>query len=199
MIGTRFPSITSEEAISILARELAREKAIVVSGGAIGTDVAAHLAALRVGGETIVIAPQGLGTLPAGWRAPLLDEGRERMLLLSPFGVMQVQTKQTPVVRNRLVAALSEAIVVGEAGLSSGTMHCLNNGREMGVPLFLLEAPKDASGELHRLHKALRRGGARVYTHREASDPALVREILAAARERARVLAEIREAQLDLF
>ncbi|MCC5875385.1 MAG: DNA-processing protein DprA [Candidatus Sumerlaeia bacterium] len=199
MIGTRQPASSSSRAIDVLAGLIVKDGGIIVSGGAIGTDLVAHLAALRGGGETIVAVPQGLGCLPTDWRSPLLKEGGGRLLLLSPFGVMQEPTRQTPVVRNRLIAALSEALVVGEAGMTSGTMHCLRAAREMGVPLFLLRCGEEAEPGVRNFQENMSDEGARIFEAAEADTVELKEEILTAATRRREELAAIREAQLRLF
>lgn len=199
IIGTRQPSEPSTRAVEVLAGGLVADGGIIVSGGAIGTDMAAHVASLRGGGETIVVVPQGLGCLPAGWRSSLFEGAGDRLLLLSPFGVMQEPTRQTPVIRNRLIAALSEALVVGEAGMNSGTMHCLRAAQEMGVPLFLLRVDRDGDADVARFQATMERAGARLYTTDEAGSGDLKEEIFAAAKRRCSDLAAIRDAQLRLF
>lgn len=202
MIGTRTPCGPSEEAMESLAGNLAGRGAVVVSGAAIGTDMAAHRGALHAGGGTIACVPLGLGRIdPAQWRRELLSAEPGRVLLLSSFGVHQKPDRRTPAIRNRLIAALAEAVVVGEAHPGSGTLICLDHARQLGVPVFFLDAVawSGGAGELPGFHRALEMEGARGFTPGEVRGEELALAIEgAAARFRAEVLAH-RRAQMQLF
>lgn len=202
MIGTREPTTAGAEVMGLLAGALARSGAVIVSGAALGVDMAAHAGAIRGGGATIACLPQGLHRIDGGrWRPALLHAPKGRVLLLSPFGANQWPTRQTPVIRNRLIAALSEVLVVGEASMGSGTFHCLGAARRMGVPVFFLDAADrgGAPEELLRFHRALEARGARRFRAGEAGGGELPRAIEeAAARFRAEALAR-EGAQTQLF
>lgn len=202
IIGTRKASAASLELVAALAAELARFGATVVSGAADGTDMAAHLAALRAGGATVAVTVAGMSALPLGMDRPALPEAAAehggRLLAISPFPPEQSPTRSTPVLRNRLIASLAEAIVVGEAGAQSGTMHCVRAGMELRRPVLLLEAP-DAPPELRALHRALAHRGARVLSASAWRDGRAATLALLLAREH-RAAAQTAEAgQLDLL
>ncbi len=202
VIGTRNAGPASLVAVEALSTRLADEGAPVVSGAAAGTDLAAHRAALEAGGSTVACLPFGLGFVANpdfGGRAFLADEPG-RALLLSPFAHGQRPTRQTPVVRNRLIAAFSHAVVVGEAQPESGTYHCAAFALRIGRPVFVLRAEEPAPAELRRLQRQVTaRNGGRVYTAEECYGEALAREVLAAAGRFARKERRREAAQPDLL
>lgn len=181
---------------------LVREGAVIVSGAAKGTDLGAHRAALEAGGRTIACLPFGIGFL-AGRTASsrhLLSGGQEDVLLLSPFPGSQPPTRQTPVVRNRLIAAFAQAVVVGEAREGSGTYHCVRFAMRLGRPVFVLRAPEEGTPALEQLrHEAVRRNGGRMVEREECLGEALGREVAGRARAFAAGEGQRARAQADLL
>lgn len=201
VIGTREPTAESLAAIEALAGQLARDGAVIVSGAAIGTDMAAHRAALHHGRPTIACVPSGLGSITVDhWRRELIPHlGSDRLLLLAPFPWEQTVTRQTPIVRNRLTAALGEAMVIGEAPIDSGTHSCARVALDLRVPIFFLARGRTADKQLALMQQGMQQRGARRFDLDEAYDPSLARAILAAA---ARHRSEDRrqgQAQTQLF
>ncbi|MBE0476854.1 MAG: DNA-protecting protein DprA [Coriobacteriia bacterium] len=117
----------------------ARSGITVVSGGAIGCDQEAHRAALEAAGTTVAVLGCGADVdYPRGAGA-LLDEIRRRGACVSELPWGREPTRWAFVERNRLIAALSAALLVVEAGLPSGTFStadfALEAGREvLAVP-----------------------------------------------------------------
>lgn len=109
----------------------------IVSGGARGVDAAAHRAALDGGGRTIAVLAGGLDRpSPASSRSLFIDMVRHGGTLISesPPGV-RPRPHFFPH-RNRLIAALSDAVVVIQAALRSGSAHTAVAARAQGKPLF---------------------------------------------------------------
>jgi DNA processing protein len=173
-VGTREPTALAEELAHLLAYQLASAGVTVVSGGARGIDHAAHRGALEGGGATIIVLPAGLAALESHrWDHWLADDHvADRMLFLSPFPPETPISRQTPVIRNRLTAALAEAVVVVEAGQTSGTWHCVRHAESLAVPVFVPGNPGAGS----------RGSGRRIFEARSVSSSDLARDVLAAAR-----------------
>lgn len=201
VIGTRQPTPETSAAMEALAGVLAEAGTIIVSGAARGTDMAAHRGALSHGAPTIACVPAGLATFDVPiWRKEFLPHyGTERLLLLSPFTETQPTTKQTPIVRNRLIAALAEAVVIGEAGLQSGTYHCARFALELGVPVFFLRLPSVGDAALAFVHRRLENRGAQGFTLDDVFGERLPRAIADAARAHREACRAANEAQLRLF
>ncbi len=169
-------SLTSIEA---LAGELAHRDACIVSGGARGTDCAAHRGALQAGGSTIVVVPCALEDLHLGtWRKELTKLwDLQRTLFLSPFALGHRVQRSSPILRNRLIAALAWATVAGQTGLTGGTNHFIACARQLRLPLFVL-ATRTNEERLLQAQETLIQRGARLFSAEAALDAGLAEEIV---------------------
>ncbi|MGB8932892.1 MAG: DNA-processing protein DprA, partial [Anaeromyxobacteraceae bacterium] len=148
-----------------LAREislgLARSGVTVVSGGAAGVDGVAHRAALEAGGHTIAVFGTGIDVAYPREHGGLFDEiVASGGALLSELPDGAPPTAWTFPRRNRIVAALSEAVVVVRAGLRSGALITAAIARRLGIPVFAV--PGDVRERLSAGPNGLLREGARV-------------------------------------
>jgi DNA processing protein len=116
---------------------LAKHQVTVVSGMAIGVDSAAHRSALRAGGRTIAVLGTGIDVCYPRSAQDLYEEipGAGAVISEAPPGTEVNRSVFGP--RNRIIAGISKAVVVAEAGLPSGTMQtanfALDYGREVGA------------------------------------------------------------------
>jgi DNA processing protein len=185
-----------------LASSLSGQGAIIVSGAAHGTDMAAHRGALAVGGGTIAILPMGIPVGGLDRLSPLLDTLTDPALLLmvAPFALSQIISRTTPVIRNRLIATLAHAVVVGEAGPQSGTLHCVRFARELGIPIFLLRDPHiPRDPDLNAIHEGLIRQGASPFSVDDCWGTELAARIVRVARLDQDQRRAAERAQLSLF
>lgn len=137
--GSRRACENSLGDVTRLCETLGSEGWVIISGGARGTDEAAHLAAVRSGPGTIVVLPTGV--LRPNLRKELtkhLEAGKA--LLISEFFPEQGWTVGCAMQRNRILVALSRAIVVVEPGSTGGTGGTGRIAQKLGVPLFVLES-----------------------------------------------------------
>ena len=123
IVGTREPSEAGVARAGRLARELAAAGVVVVSGLARGIDRAAHAGALEVGGRTVAVIGTPIDTAYPVEHAALQQEICERHLLVSPFAPGKRVFPSNFPQRNRLMAALTDATCIIEAGETSGTLH----------------------------------------------------------------------------
>lgn len=134
IVGTRRCSERGRRLAEQLAEGLARAGVLVISGGALGIDGAAHTGALLGAGRTWVVLPTPLAR-PAPPRNRALFE---RVLAGGGAWLTEVEEeagKHTFFMRNRLVAALAHLVVVVEAKLESGTRHTVDFARALGRPV----------------------------------------------------------------
>ncbi len=161
VVGARSTDEYGRDLARRLARGLARAGVSVISGGALGVDAAAHEGALEAGGHTVAVLGCGVDVAyPASHRdlfARILAGGGA-LLSEQPDG-HQAAPWDFPR-RNRLVAALSDAVVVVRAGRRSGALITAAQARELGVPV--LAVPGDADQPLSAGPIDLLRTGARV-------------------------------------
>jgi DNA processing protein len=161
VVGTRLPDDYGREVTRELARGLARRGVTVVSGGAAGVDGVAHRAALEEGGHTIAVFGTGIDVAYPREHAPLFEEIVARGgALVSELPDGAPPAPWTFPRRNRIVAALSEAVVVVRAGLRSGALITASIARRLGVGVFAV--PGDVRERLSAGPNGLLREGARV-------------------------------------
>jgi DNA processing protein len=125
----------------------------IVSGGAYGIDGMAHRAALASDGTTVAFLAGGVDRFyPLGHEA-LLSRIAETGAVVSELPCGAAPTKWRFLQRNRLIAAASDATVVLEAGLRSGSLNTAGHAAALGRPLGAVPGPvtSPASAGCHRL------------------------------------------------
>jgi DNA processing protein len=158
IVGARRASEEGRQIARELARAVASAGGLVVSGGALGVDTAAHRAAVELGAPTLVVLPSPLSAPHPSSNRRLFDE------VLQAGGLWLSETEQIRgrgafCARNRLIAALAQVVVVVEGRAGSGTLHTVAAACRLGRHLAPVPwALSDPRGEVGR--EALRRGGA---------------------------------------
>jgi DNA processing protein len=149
VIGTRNPSPRGCQCACAWAAEVVRAGASVLSGAAPGIDLESHCAALQAGGNTVIVPPIGLRNYspPDALRKQLRGPN---WLMLSNLAPDTPAARWTPVERNRLVAALADAVLVIETPLRSGTAYVirfvLRRKGPVLVPQYTPPVPESARG-----------------------------------------------------
>ncbi len=135
IVGTRTPSQEGYEISSIMAEKLTEENCCVVSGFASGCDEAAHHGCLQARGKTIAVIPSGhlnvLKTSRALYNMIIINGG----LIISELPPNAKAEKYSFLDRNRLIAAISEGIIIIEGGLRGGTSHTVKFAKEYNKPV----------------------------------------------------------------
>ena len=155
IVGTRGSTLYGERVTREIAGALARAGVAIVSGLARGIDGTAHRAALAADGRTVAVLGTGVDVAyPAAHRA-LHGEIAARGLLLSQELPGDRATSGSFPKRNRIIAALTQAIIVIEAPVRSGALitaeHMLDLGRTVAVVPGPIDSPQSAgSNELMR-------------------------------------------------
>jgi DNA processing protein len=161
IVGSRDTDEYGADVARELAAGLARAGVSVISGGARGVDGAAHLGALEAGGHTVAVLGTGVDVVyPAQHRTLFarILEGGGALVSELPDGTIGLP-RNFPA-RNRIIAALSRAVVVVRAGRKSGALGTADWARRQGVPVFAV--PGDVRDELSAGPLALLRSGARL-------------------------------------
>ena len=168
IVGTRKPTDYGREIAYDLAYKVAAKGAVVVSGLAFGIDSVAHRAALDAGGLTVAVLGTAIDQIyPAAHRGlaeEIIEKGGMVMSEVAP-GVRfqwQNEAKKCFLERNRLIAGLSDMVVIPEAAERSGSlntaMHALDQGRE------IFAAPGDIARPMSRgCNRLIAKGGAMPY------------------------------------
>jgi DNA processing protein len=141
IVGARRSTVRAREVAERLGRALARAGTPVASGMALGIDGAAHRGALAAAGDTIAVLGRGADrAYPAAHRG-LFREIVGRGLVVSEF------LPGTPALphhfprRNRILAALSSAVVVVEAGATSGALITVDHALDLGIDVWSVPGP----------------------------------------------------------
>jgi len=125
-----------------LAATLVRSGIVVVSGGALGIDAAAHRGALDAGGRTWAVTGTGSDHCFPTEHAPLYAEiAASSGAMVWPFAPAANARAGGFMLRNRVLTALSDAVVVVQAGLPSGALHAAACAIRQRVPLWVVPVP----------------------------------------------------------
>jgi DNA processing protein len=149
IIGTRKPSKYSRAMTHQLASSLSKSGVCVVSGGAMGIDAIAHTGAGSC--RTISVLPCGIDIKYPAVNKNLLAEIEKNGLLLSQFTSGFRAAPWSFVVRNEVVVALGDVLVVAEAELGSGSMRSVEFALEMGKQIFVIPHRLQESSATNRL------------------------------------------------
>lgn len=155
IVGTRKPSKYSRETVYKLANELSKSGVCVVSGGAMGIDAIAHSGAGA--SNTIAVLPCGIDIKYPSVNKNLLTDIETQGLLISQFEPSQKARPWSFVVRNELVVALGDILVVAEAELNSGSMRSVEFALAMKKEIYVLP---QRLGESSATNKLLADGNA---------------------------------------
>lgn len=143
IVGTRRPSNYTRQFTYSLAKALASRGVCIVSGAAMGVDAIAHEGA----GEdnTIAVVANGLNIRYPALNRTLIEGIENKGLVLSQFNDGFRATGWSFVVRNELVVALGDILIVTEAALDSGSMRSVEYALKMGKEIFVLPQRLDES------------------------------------------------------
>lgn len=141
VVGTRSPTPYGQSQAERFAGAFVRAGLVVVSGLARGIDEVAHRTALEHGGETLAVLGCGVDRpWPSG---ALSDRLAREGLLLSEYEPGTPPARHHFPLRNRLIAALSSAVVVIEAAFRSGSLITAHWANEQGRAVFALPGRVD--------------------------------------------------------
>ena len=134
MVGTRRPSSYTKNMTFTLAKALKDSGAVVVSGAAMGVDAQAHKGAYP---STIAVMANSLDIKAPASNKGLIESLSKEALCLSEYPVSTHPTSYSFVQRNRIVVGLSDAVVLCEADLKSGTMHSAKFALQFNKPIYV--------------------------------------------------------------
>ena len=138
IVGTRIPTDCGIKACSSVVEGLAEEgfNPLIVSGLAIGIDVAAHRAALRNSLETVAVLPCGIDSIyPSQNREVAIQMlGKGGVMTEFPRGVKPLRTNFLQ--RNRIIAGMGEALVVIESRIAGGSLSTVRYASQYDRDIF---------------------------------------------------------------
>jgi len=138
VVGTRKPSLRGLHESFKLGMDLGRSNIGVVSGLALGIDSASHKGNLVTGGESVAVFGSGVDTIyPKSNKALAGDLLQSNGAIISEFPLGESPLKFNFPKRNRVIAGLSNSLIIVQAPTKSGSLitgdFALNNGRSVYV------------------------------------------------------------------
>lgn len=160
IVGTRSATDYGKAFCEKLVADLKNSKAIIVSGLAYGIDVYAHKAALKNEMETIGVMAHGLDRIYPGLHRSIAEKMVEHGGLLTEYLPGTKPDKENFPQRNRIVAGISDAVVIVEAAKKGGaliTAEIANsyNRDVFAVPGRLNDYFSEGCNHLIKLNKAV--------------------------------------------
>lgn len=138
VVGTRKPSYESIEISRRICGAMAAMNAVVVSGGALGIDSAAHEGALAANGKTVCVMGCGLGYGYLRENEPLRKRISQSGALVTEYPPLSGVTRASFPERNRIISGMSMGVLVVEAGERSGSLITARKANEQGRDIFAI-------------------------------------------------------------
>ncbi len=136
VIGTRQPSFYGKEICEELIRDLKPYDATILSGLAHGIDSLAHQSALKYDLATYGILGHGLKQIYPAKNKKLANAMCEKGGLITEFGFYTAPDRENFPKRNRIVAGMSDAIVVIESKAKGGSLITVSYANEYSKDVF---------------------------------------------------------------
>lgn len=133
IVGSRKCSKYTQNLILNLSATLKKNGIVVISGGAIGADIFAHEGALP---STIGVFANSLDMIYPAQNERIIKQIYSQGLALSEFESGHAPRSYDFLARNRVVVGLSDAVVIAQADIKSGSMSSANYAKSAGIPLF---------------------------------------------------------------
>lgn len=163
VVGTREANENSLSVAKSLSASLCRSGAIIISGGALGVDSAAHTGALEAGGKTAAVLGNGFGANYLSANEDLRNSVAQSGAVITEYPPYTPAISRNFPIRNRIISGLSHGTVVIEAGVKSGSLITANTALEQGRDVFAV--PGDVMSEKFRgVHKLINDGAKPVFS-----------------------------------
>jgi len=146
IVGTRKITSYGKSITDLFSSHLSQSGLIIVSGLAIGVDAKAHTSCLESGGKTIAVMGNGVDICFPRSNQKIYDEILKRKgTLVSEFPPGEPPSAGSFPSRNRIIAGLSDGVLVTEGASDSGSLITANYGLEFGRKVFAVPGPITSS------------------------------------------------------
>ena len=146
VVGTRKITKYGKFVTEKIASGLAKNGITIISGMASGVDTIAHKSALENGAKTIAVIGGGFNNIFPKNNYELFEKICNNGLVISEYRPDVLPLAHHFPIRNRIIAMLSKAVVMTEAGLKSGALYTINYGIEYGKEIFAVPGNIDSFG-----------------------------------------------------
>lgn len=146
IVGTRKITNYGKEITQLFSQELAQSGLTIVSGLAMGVDGVAAWSAINSGGKTIAVLGNGVDLTFPTVNSPLYDKILQgNGVIISQFPLGMSPTAGSFPARNRIVAGLSQGVLVTEGAQDSGSLITANYALEFNRKVFAIPGPITSS------------------------------------------------------
>ena len=150
VIGMRKPNDYGKEVTQTIVKQLVNDDYTIVSGMAMGIDGIAHTSAINNNGKTIAILGTSIETPYPKSNTELYQTLKKSHLVLSEYPFNTIHMPNTFPQRNRIIAGLSDKLLVTQAHLHSGTMITVGYALDQGKDIYAVPGRIfDPNGTLH--------------------------------------------------
>lgn len=136
VVGSRKPTSYGKIVTERLVRDVSSAGVVIISGLAFGVDSIAHKVCIDQGGKTIAVLGGGFDHIYPQEHCNLAMEIADKGLLISEFRPKKTATKYSFPQRNRIIAGLSDGVLITEASIKSGTIHTKEFALEYGKNIY---------------------------------------------------------------
>ena len=142
VVGSRHMTTYGRQVVEKIVSEVAVAGVTIVSGFMYGVDAEAHKTTLRVGGRTIAVMPCGIDLIHPEYQQDLYMEIlNNKGLVVSEYEGNTQPALWTYPRRNRIVAGLSQAALIIEAGEKSGSLITAELAKKYKRKVFVVPGP----------------------------------------------------------
>lgn len=136
VVGSRNPSVYGRNATIYITKDLVENNVTIISGLAYGIDTVSHETALKHDGNTIAVLGCGLDKT-----YPIINLNVRKSIEIKGAVVSEFVIGTEPIgknfpLRNRIIAGLSDGVLVTEASNKSGTFITTNYAFDYGRDVF---------------------------------------------------------------
>lgn len=141
VVGTRNHSVYGERLSYEMGYGLTKGGALVISGGALGIDATAQKGALLAEGKTITVLGSGIDVIYPKQNKDLILETMEKGVVITEYPPHSPADAFHFPQRNRIMAALANAVLVVEGKERSGALITARIAKELDVEVFAVPGP----------------------------------------------------------
>ena len=137
VVGTRRITQYGRDVTSMLVSDLVKSEVVIVSGLALGVDAMAHHVTLENHGLAIAVLACGVDCCTPSENYSLYSQIlKQNGLIISEYPLSQPPNKGTFLARNRIVAAISDGLLITEAAEGSGSLVTSEYALQYGKKVF---------------------------------------------------------------
>lgn len=146
VVGARASTRYGEEVTHEMTALACKWERTIVSGVAYGIDAVAHRTALSLDSPTIAVLAGGADRIYPTGHAALIEAMIKQGLVISELPPGSAPTRWRFLLRNRIIATISQATLVTEAGLRSGSINTAGHAAQLGRALGAVPGPITSAG-----------------------------------------------------